>query len=68
MFCIVETNSPMDSRKRLICGNCGKKHVMFSYPVRKCLICENEFPNVFLIIDSPLYRINYYFCGAKEKL
>jgi uncharacterized CHY-type Zn-finger protein len=66
VFCVIETNSYMDSRKTLICGNCGKKHTMFSYSVRKCLICENEFPNVFFIIDNKSYRVNYHFHGTRK--
>lgn len=68
MFCVIETNSYMDSRKRLICGNCGKEHTMFSYSVRECLICKDEFPNVFFIADSESYRTNYHFYGVREKL
>lgn len=66
MFCVIETNSSMDSRKKLICGNCGKEHVMFSYSVRRCLICEDEFPNVFFITDNKSYRTNYHFYGVKK--
>lgn len=66
MFRIVEDNSVMDSRKKLICGKCAKEHIMFSYAVRECLVCKEQFPNTFLIIGNKSYRINYHLHGAEE--
>ncbi|MEA3295946.1 MAG: hypothetical protein U9Q27_02295 [Patescibacteria group bacterium] len=66
MFCVIETNSSMDHRKKIICGNCGKEHVMFSCTIKKCIKCNQKLENIYLMSNNESYKADYYFHGVKK--